>query len=251
MKCQDICGYRSKMRCLLSFTIATSHYFVWHRAFIISLQCVFQKCIFMWDVNVIFRLHTPLILSLSAPLPLNPGSLSHSECSSPSLITPPQSPLNLETSSFASSQSQGSISTLPRISVSPVPIGERRKDRYDGNTLLDTNFKKQCTRILIVHAQLNGLHYWDAADCRKWAFWHIFLNNFQLIYIGKLEVIYHSWPVQNINDCYLGLVDRLAFAIGLEYWDNGSINGVDVGWWIVWFIKDHFTRRVRYGLCLP
>ncbi|XP_061767747.1 disks large homolog 5a isoform X1 [Nerophis ophidion] len=57
------------------------------------------------------------------------GSLSHSECSSPSLITPPQSPLNLETSSFVSNQSQGSISTLPRISVSPVPIGERRKDR--------------------------------------------------------------------------------------------------------------------------
>uniref|UniRef100_A0A3Q2UP41 Discs, large homolog 5a (Drosophila) n=1 Tax=Fundulus heteroclitus TaxID=8078 RepID=A0A3Q2UP41_FUNHE len=57
------------------------------------------------------------------------GSLSQSECSSPSLITPPQSPLNLETSSFASSQSQGSISTLPRISVSPVPIEERRKDR--------------------------------------------------------------------------------------------------------------------------
>lgn len=62
--------------------------------------------------------------------PFFAGSLSHSECSSPSLITPPQSPLNLETSSFASSQSQGSISTLPRISVSPVPIGERRKDRY-------------------------------------------------------------------------------------------------------------------------
>nr|XP_015201859.1 PREDICTED: disks large homolog 5 isoform X3 [Lepisosteus oculatus] len=58
------------------------------------------------------------------------GSLSHSECSSPSLITPPQSPLNLETSSFASSQSQSSIATLPRISVSPVPMGERRKDRY-------------------------------------------------------------------------------------------------------------------------
>ncbi|XP_073775974.1 disks large homolog 5a isoform X4 [Danio rerio] len=57
------------------------------------------------------------------------GSLSHSECSSPSLITPPLSPLNLETSSFASSQSQGSISTLPRISVSPVPTEERRKDR--------------------------------------------------------------------------------------------------------------------------
>ncbi|XP_072533994.1 disks large homolog 5a isoform X3 [Salminus brasiliensis] len=57
------------------------------------------------------------------------GSLSHSECSSPSLITPPLSPLNLETSSFASSQSQNSISTLPRISVSPLPTGERRKDR--------------------------------------------------------------------------------------------------------------------------
>ncbi|KAL2083599.1 hypothetical protein ACEWY4_021372 [Coilia grayii] len=57
------------------------------------------------------------------------GSLSHSECSSPSLITPPLSPLNLETSSFASSQSQGSIATLPRISVSPVPVVERRKDR--------------------------------------------------------------------------------------------------------------------------
>ncbi|XP_028915376.1 disks large homolog 5 isoform X7 [Ornithorhynchus anatinus] len=58
------------------------------------------------------------------------GSLSHSECSSPNLITPPQSPLNLETSSFASSQSQNSLSTLPRISISPVSIGERRKDRY-------------------------------------------------------------------------------------------------------------------------
>ncbi|MGH0131361.1 UNVERIFIED_CONTAM: hypothetical protein FKN15_046299 [Acipenser sinensis] len=57
------------------------------------------------------------------------GSLSHSECSSPSLITPPQSPLNLETSSFASSQSQSSISTLPRISISPLPMGEHRKDR--------------------------------------------------------------------------------------------------------------------------
>uniref|UniRef100_A0A665WTZ1 Disks large homolog 5-like n=1 Tax=Echeneis naucrates TaxID=173247 RepID=A0A665WTZ1_ECHNA len=57
------------------------------------------------------------------------GSDRGTACSSPSLITPPHSPLNLETSSFASSQSQGSISTLPRISVSPVPIGERRKDR--------------------------------------------------------------------------------------------------------------------------
>ncbi|XP_051507242.1 disks large homolog 5a isoform X4 [Myxocyprinus asiaticus] len=54
---------------------------------------------------------------------------SDRECSSPSLITPPLSPLNLETSSFTSSQSQSSISTLPRISVSPVPVGERRKDR--------------------------------------------------------------------------------------------------------------------------
>ncbi|XP_060625060.2 disks large homolog 5 isoform X3 [Anolis sagrei] len=58
------------------------------------------------------------------------GSLSHSECSSPGLITPPQSPLNLETSSFASSQSQSSLSTMPRISVSPVSIGQRRKDKY-------------------------------------------------------------------------------------------------------------------------
>uniref|UniRef100_A0A670HX59 Discs large MAGUK scaffold protein 5 n=1 Tax=Podarcis muralis TaxID=64176 RepID=A0A670HX59_PODMU len=57
------------------------------------------------------------------------GSLSHSECSSPSLVTPPQSPLNLETSSFASSQSQNSLSTLPRISVSPVSVGQRRKDK--------------------------------------------------------------------------------------------------------------------------
>ncbi|CAG04817.1 unnamed protein product [Tetraodon nigroviridis] len=52
------------------------------------------------------------------------GSLSHSECSSP---TPPMSPINLETSSFTSSQSQGSISAQPRISVSPVPAGDRRK----------------------------------------------------------------------------------------------------------------------------
>uniref|UniRef100_A0A8C5RPT1 Discs large MAGUK scaffold protein 5 n=1 Tax=Laticauda laticaudata TaxID=8630 RepID=A0A8C5RPT1_LATLA len=57
------------------------------------------------------------------------GSLSQSECSSPSLVTPPQSPLNLETSSFASSQSQNSLSTLPRISVSPVSMGQRRKDK--------------------------------------------------------------------------------------------------------------------------
>ncbi|KAM3591469.1 uncharacterized protein V6R79_002361 [Siganus canaliculatus] len=53
------------------------------------------------------------------------GSLSHSECSSP---TPPMSPVNLETSSFTSSQSQSSISTQPRISVSPAAVGDRRKD---------------------------------------------------------------------------------------------------------------------------
>uniref|UniRef100_A0A8C9YFE5 Discs large MAGUK scaffold protein 5 n=1 Tax=Sander lucioperca TaxID=283035 RepID=A0A8C9YFE5_SANLU len=53
------------------------------------------------------------------------GSLSHSECSS---LTPPMSPVNLETSSFTSSQSQSSISTQPRISVSPAPVGDRRKD---------------------------------------------------------------------------------------------------------------------------
>ncbi|XP_063290271.1 disks large homolog 5 isoform X2 [Pelobates fuscus] len=57
------------------------------------------------------------------------GSLSHSECSSPSLASPPHSPLNLETSSFASSQSQNSVASLPKISISTVPMGERRKDR--------------------------------------------------------------------------------------------------------------------------
>uniref|UniRef100_A0A4W3HB39 Discs, large homolog 5b (Drosophila), tandem duplicate 1 n=1 Tax=Callorhinchus milii TaxID=7868 RepID=A0A4W3HB39_CALMI len=49
--------------------------------------------------------------------------------SSPSLITPPQSPMNLETSSFGSSQSQSSISSLTKISISPVSTGDRRKDR--------------------------------------------------------------------------------------------------------------------------
>ncbi|XP_026207008.1 disks large homolog 5-like isoform X2 [Anabas testudineus] len=53
------------------------------------------------------------------------GSLSHSECSSP---TPPMSPVNLDTSSFTSSQSQSSFSTQPRISVSPASVGDRRKD---------------------------------------------------------------------------------------------------------------------------
>ncbi|KAM9426415.1 disks large homolog 5-like [Pholidichthys leucotaenia] len=54
------------------------------------------------------------------------GSLSHSEYSS---STPPMSPIHLDMSSFTSSQSQSSISTQPRISVSPAPVGDRRKDR--------------------------------------------------------------------------------------------------------------------------
>lgn len=57
------------------------------------------------------------------PTPLLAGSLSHSECS-----TPPQSPLNIDTFSSCS-QSQTSASTLPRIAVNPVALGERRKDR--------------------------------------------------------------------------------------------------------------------------
>ncbi|XP_041938079.1 disks large homolog 5-like isoform X2 [Alosa sapidissima] len=57
------------------------------------------------------------------------GSLSHSDCSTTSLITPPLSPLNLETTSFVSSQSQGSISSHVRLSVSPAPMGDRRNDR--------------------------------------------------------------------------------------------------------------------------
>ncbi|XP_043911699.1 disks large homolog 5 [Protopterus annectens] len=59
------------------------------------------------------------------------GSLSHSECSSPSLASPPHSPVNVDTSSFSSSsQSQSSIATFPVISVSPVPaFGKYGKDR--------------------------------------------------------------------------------------------------------------------------
>ncbi|XP_068161140.1 disks large homolog 5-like [Antennarius striatus] len=53
------------------------------------------------------------------------GSLSRSECSSP---TPPMSPVHLDASSFSSSQSHGSVSTQHRISVSPAPVGDRRKD---------------------------------------------------------------------------------------------------------------------------
>ncbi|XP_067876680.1 disks large homolog 5a isoform X7 [Heterodontus francisci] len=60
---------------------------------------------------------------------LTTGSDRGSERSSPSLITPPQSPMNLETSSFGSSQSQSSISSLTKISISPVSTGEHRKDR--------------------------------------------------------------------------------------------------------------------------
>ncbi|XP_040294835.1 disks large homolog 5 isoform X5 [Bufo bufo] len=66
---------------------------------------------------------------LRCPMGSDRGSLSQSESSSPSLASPPHSPLNLETSSFASSQSQNSIASLPRISISTVPMGERRKDR--------------------------------------------------------------------------------------------------------------------------
>ncbi|XP_078284752.1 disks large homolog 5-like isoform X7 [Rhinoraja longicauda] len=61
---------------------------------------------------------------------LTTGSDRGSERSSPSLITPPQSPMNLETSSFGSSQSQSSISSLTKISISPVSTGDYRKDRY-------------------------------------------------------------------------------------------------------------------------
>ncbi|XP_071986059.1 disks large homolog 5 isoform X4 [Engystomops pustulosus] len=68
--------------------------------------------------------------SNSLPSSARLGSLSQSECSSPSLASPPHSPLNLETSSFASSQSQNSIASLPRISISTVPMGERRKDSH-------------------------------------------------------------------------------------------------------------------------
>uniref|UniRef100_A0A8C7XK61 Discs, large homolog 5b (Drosophila), tandem duplicate 1 n=1 Tax=Oryzias sinensis TaxID=183150 RepID=A0A8C7XK61_9TELE len=47
------------------------------------------------------------------------------KCSSP---TPPMSPVNLDLSSFSSSQSDGSFSTQPRTSVSPAPVGDRRRD---------------------------------------------------------------------------------------------------------------------------
>ncbi|XP_053244112.1 disks large homolog 5-like [Podarcis raffonei] len=70
------------------------------------------------------------------------GSLSHSECSSPSPVTPPQSLLNLETSSFASSQLQNSLSTLPSSWLEPVsshstPQGSRAAT-LDSHSITDT-----------------------------------------------------------------------------------------------------------------
>ncbi|XP_019902707.2 disks large homolog 5 isoform X2 [Esox lucius] len=61
------------------------------------------------------------------------GSLSQSECSSLSHSTPPTSPVNPDTPTYTSSQSQSSISTSasqPRMSVSPAPTRDHRKDRY-------------------------------------------------------------------------------------------------------------------------
>uniref|UniRef100_A0A7N8X4T3 Discs, large homolog 5b (Drosophila), tandem duplicate 1 n=1 Tax=Mastacembelus armatus TaxID=205130 RepID=A0A7N8X4T3_9TELE len=63
--------------------------------------------------------------ALSSPRLVILAPLALTECSSP---TPPVSPVNLETSSFTSSQSQSSVSTQHRISVSPAPVGDRRKD---------------------------------------------------------------------------------------------------------------------------
>ncbi|TRY68112.1 hypothetical protein DNTS_023810 [Danionella cerebrum] len=52
------------------------------------------------------------------------GSLSHSDCSNPSLATPPRS--SMDSASFTSGQSQGSSSTQTRLSVSPLPMDKRR-----------------------------------------------------------------------------------------------------------------------------
>ncbi|XP_077595272.1 disks large homolog 5-like isoform X1 [Stigmatopora nigra] len=65
---------------------------------------------------------------------LDRGSRSHSECSSPT--TPPKSPVGLDASSFASSQSESSISTQLRISVNPAPVGDGRKDGFVSNTFV-------------------------------------------------------------------------------------------------------------------
>ncbi|XP_077358861.1 disks large homolog 5-like isoform X2 [Festucalex cinctus] len=59
------------------------------------------------------------------------GSRSHSECSSPT--TPPKSPVGLDASSFASSQSASSISTQLRISVARTPAADGRKDGFVSN----------------------------------------------------------------------------------------------------------------------
>ncbi|XP_077406294.1 disks large homolog 5-like isoform X2 [Vanacampus margaritifer] len=59
------------------------------------------------------------------------GSRSYSECSSPT--TPPKSPVGLDASSFASSQSASSISTQLRISVSRTPLADCRKDGFFSN----------------------------------------------------------------------------------------------------------------------
>uniref|UniRef100_A0A4W5R3K5 Discs, large homolog 5a (Drosophila) n=1 Tax=Hucho hucho TaxID=62062 RepID=A0A4W5R3K5_9TELE len=107
-----------------------------------------------WSSNVQYRIERIKIPSTPryprSMLGSDRGSLSHSECSSPSLITPPHSPLNLETSSFASSQSQSSISTLPRISVnflssplSPLPL----LLQYNGINL--RNATEQQARLII------------------------------------------------------------------------------------------------------
>ncbi|XP_073723345.1 disks large homolog 5 [Misgurnus anguillicaudatus] len=56
------------------------------------------------------------------------GSLSHSDCSSPGLVTPPLSPV--DATSFSSGQSQGSISNQSKpLLYSPVQTGDRRRDR--------------------------------------------------------------------------------------------------------------------------
>lgn len=120
---------QSKIHSLQDFTFSCHDIFI-----VTDIQLnYFYHDYYYVTFQFLFTRHT---FSLSAQPFQTPGSLSHSECSSPSLITPPQSPLNLETSSFASTQSQSSVSTLPRISVSPVPMGERRKDRYNTFTPL-------------------------------------------------------------------------------------------------------------------
>lgn len=137
---------------------------------------------------------------------LNPGSLSHSECSSPSLITPPQSPLNLETSSFASSQSQGSISTLPRISVSPVPIGERRKDRYVGKDCADD---KLMIRVWMDDADYSNTAYSLILTKLKLANWTPLTDHSHRS---------HTVFIQSLNDIWISLVDTDNDILYIVYW---------------------------------